>query len=395
MMSRTKKYDFIALENAVNHYYFKALESDSNEDKSEFFKSVYKLAYGILEVSKYDVDFDHVAHDYSTLMFERVFIKNQLFYTKSDRIPFTQYIKLNIRNVVFNRDDNVYTDVLEDLKFIVDDINYGDFNISTMSSNSKFDSLGGDLYNALLKFYSVDQLKQMLHVSLDLIFDSGFQPISRDIPKDLQVFSITLICLAKKIVSDNRLYNINNYDSESIKNALDSSLRSSSFLALMSDNPSYIPFFMALDIDSIYRLSTVSGGTRITVPSLRYITNLINTSVVATSVIKDSDKRYLSYKNITEISEDFDIKSSNGGSVSKSSLQKSISKALDIYDTIGHDEKSEPLLQALGFSVKSIEKLVDSVSGKSSKTVLEYLVEYENLIHKLKDKLKNKVDDHE
>lgn len=391
-MVTKKKYNFKDLEDKVNRYYFSGLDKNLDSDKSSFFKSVYNLAYAILEVSKYKVDFDTVAHDYAALMYERVFILGDLFYTKSDRIPFTSYIRLNIKNLVYPKDSNlVYKDVLEDLKYIVDSESV-DLPISNVSSNDKIESLGDELYSALLKFYDNDTIKQKLHISLDLIFDTDFQPISRNMPKDLQVFSITLICIAKRIATDNRLQNIKKRDVNTISNALEASLRSSSFLAIMSENPNYIPLFLSLDIDSIYRLATVSGGTRVTVPSLRYLSNIMNTSVVASSVILDSSKRYVSYRDITKISKNFKIKSSNGSNVSRVSLQKSISKALDIYDTLGHDEKSNPILQTLGYSVKAIEKLADSATGESRKIVLEYLDNYSLIIDRLRSKVSSSTD---
>ncbi len=362
------------LENVVNFHYKKVInEAVLDNDKANFYSAIKDLARMIL-VNKYDVDsVEDSAHDYATSLFERVVINGDRLGSGDNRIPFTQYITLNIKSLIYGYSNS------SDIQHLYDDV-------KETSYESK-NYIAGKLYDLLSVYYSSEEIKRKLPICLDLICETSSQPLARTLPKDLRAFGVTLVCLAKRLASRERTEVNENIDT--VEQALRAGFRSSLFLGLLADNPSYAPIFMSLDIDSLFRLASISGGQRITVPSMQYINSLINGTVVATKLIgENKDVDEVDYKFLSALDNEFKIRTDSDKTVSLPSLQKTVSRALDVYKASECDIPSSSLLGSMTASLTAVSKLLDSVDPDvSAKTLVTFIDNHQAVIDKLKRKL--------
>lgn len=372
MRLKNNKYNLEDLENKLNKHYFDSIKIGLDENKVEFFKAAQDLAYAILAVSDYrrmGIDFEETSYEYAMYLYERVFVSGFRFSDLNGKIAFTKYISLNIKSLIFRKDkesETAYTDMLKDLQFVIEDEQVRELALSKADNDERAYDLCGEIFDALRIFYTEDEINQKLPFSLDLIFESKFQPLPQNAPKDIKLFAITLICISKKIAYKHNLSKYKNQDEVTLKKALNSAARSSTFLASIAD-AGHAPLLLALDMASLFRLSSVLGGERISVPSLRQLNALMNTTVVAASALKLNGGMEVDAKTIKRISSEFDIESSTGGDAKIVSLQRTVSQALKVYHTLGEEEKSESLLSLLAYSLKSFEKLTNQliISGKA------------------------------
>jgi hypothetical protein len=359
------------LENVVNFHYHRA-KTGTDNDKANFYSAVNDIAKAILK-GYYKIDDDDIAHDYATGLFERVCINGETFDKSGERVPFTKYISLNIRDSIFqNGNWNNPIDTIED-------------DVRSCIDNPT--EIGDRLYKLLKLYYSDDEIKRKLPICVDLIYETTAQPISRTLPKDLRSFGITLVCLAKRLSKQE--HTEINTSIDTVEQALKASFRSSIFLGLLAENSKNLPIFLSLDIDSLFRLASIAGGQRITVPSMQYINNLINTTVVATNLIKENkDVDTIDYKYLSSLNSEFKIRTDQNKQVSLTSLQKLVKSALDVYNNSIDDEPSDSLLGSLSVSLTAINKLVDDIDiDVSAKTLSTFVDRHQDILDKLKKKL--------
>lgn len=329
-MSYKKKFDLVDLESKLSQYYSEYDRNPNNKTRTNLYVGLRDLAYATLCTSKYTKeirDYEDMAHDYATYMFERIITGNFKPTPKtegSNRFPWNQYIRLNIKATVYNRnieDKNSLNDWVSDINFVLDTTVIrqlsGDCsklypngsNVSGLDTNNIIDSfyynefildkciidndiefskkkLAFLLYKSLTTFYTPEEIKRYYPVSLEYLEKRRFMYADTDI-KD---FCITLISLAKRLLA---VYTKNDMRAEMvcIKNfdkLLKGSLRSSLFLFTIA-NTNIVPkeLLFALDTDSLYRLCSIAGGTKIEIPKISDFETLIGAVLTVSKQIEE------------------------------------------------------------------------------------------------------------
>lgn len=382
------RYNFRQLEDNIIEAYNNWKAEDNSTTRTQIFLTIKEIAYANLMVGKYEkynLDYEEVSYEYGLYMFERI-IKGSFTFTPKERpdnqlnqfgkaekrFPFQLYVKRNIKHVIFTlRKSESWQDLLTDLEFLVD----GEvFNVTEIADGQDpvdkvFDKFlyAKKLLSSLSIFYSEEEIKRLLGVSLELIYENNRYYISPTIPLDIKDFTITLIALSKRLVRDHNINFEIDIPKKQLSKVMASAVRSTVFLSAVV-NSNFFPreLLITLDIDSLYRLINVCGGQTIKIPSLRELDTLIGSTVAVGKMIMEG-KDYES--SIMESKDTLGLVFTNNVNT-----QSFISKLLEVYDIYKEDPKSQPILSILAMSIKNMDVLFNQLQEKAKDLPAESLI---------------------
>jgi hypothetical protein len=382
----THKYDIKELEDKVHEAYVALKEIDDAGTRTEFFETVWTLTRVILEVTTDDPvlgkveDIKEVSYDYAVNLFERIITGTFVpevreGYTK---IPWTRYIKLSLRSVIFSKlNESELTKLFGDARFIFEyeeDILDGKYvSDNTIENTAARSFLAKILFKKLRMFYSKKEIKRLFPIASDLFYIQKQKIISLKLPKDVRDFSIVLLALAKRLIVSEG-YRVSEGSIEHLRDALKSVVKSTIFLATVSNSRIFpLPLLLSLDVDSLYRLVTVAGGKTIKVPSMRDLESLIGGVLSAGKMMldgKDVDKA------LKEVKKEYGLVMAN---------------TINIHDFINNilecvkreEVAGEPLVEVVLSSMRSLEKLFDTVVDSCDKLSGDAILHHYTELNKL------------
>lgn len=399
MKNKNHRFNLTSLEDDALLSY-KAWEKDqaNSELRTNVFLTVKELAYAVLSVgdyTKYNIDYDKCSYEYSLYLFERIIIGTfkMVPHIPGTRFPLQAYMRKNIMHIVLTMKNEVaYHELLTDLEFLLEDFSRpsDDLTIESSIENINFEvdrfKYSGKLLKSLRIFYSLEEIKRLLSLSLELLYNDPFQFLNNDTPKDIRDFCITLVSLAKRLIKDQNINFDTNVPKEDIKKALTSAVRSTVFLSTVV-NTEFFPreLLLTLDIDSLYRLVYILGGQTIKIPTKRELDTLLGAVVtISKSIMEGKDPRVV----LNETKKEYDLFFSN-----TIHMQTLISKALETYNIFSEDKESMPLLNILAMSMGSINILFKQLEKKSENmstdSIIKEYVELSSSFSKLTESLSN------
>lgn len=384
-MNKNKKkhyrFNLRELEDHVNETYDEFKKEDTQETRTQLFFRIRDLAFAVLSVgnyAKYSIDFEQTAYEYGLYMFQRLVLGS--FHPRAKgRFPWQDYIRKNILHVIFTmRDDLQWQEAVQDVAYLIENdetLNEPDLETPPPDELLHQNSYAEHLFKTLRLYYSIEDIKRLYPLSMDFIFQNPRYFISPDAPEDIRDFSIILVSSAKRIAQVYELTRSQNNTTNpaGLKRALTSSVRSTMFLSTVV-NSDFFPkeFLLALDTDSLYRLSSIMGGQTVRVPTLRELDTLIGAVVTVSKIVIDGKKKDEALK---EAKGDFELVFSNYVNV-----QNFVSKVLNSYDLFKEDTETEPIINLLAISIKSIDKLLDKMVKESDKSSsMEVVKQYSEL----------------
>jgi len=406
-MSKKKNYKFnlIDLEDKVL-YSYKEWEKDKFDPtlRTNLFKCIRDLAFAILSVgnySKYDIDFHKISYEYGLYLLERIIRPDidglkKPFKLESNipggRFPIQNYIDKNILSVIFTiKKDSEWKTVLEDLEFYLDGTQNEDVKKFFEEDHLVEKGMQNFFYakkllRSLRVFYSFEDIRRLLYLSLDLLYSKKNYIISDDAPAEVRDFSIVLICLAKRLITENNLNFTIDVKKADLQKILLSATRSTVMLATVA-NSNLFPkeLLLSLDSDSLNRLVAVSGGKMVRVPTQKDLETLIGSIVcISKSVMEGEDP----IENLNKAKYDYDLVFNSG-----TTITKTISKVIETFDIFKEDSNSKALINLLIMSIKSLDilsqKLVEKSDGLPIELVLKQYTELSSSFSRFTDSLVN------
>lgn len=370
------------LEKNLNDSYSSFIKKDSSTSRDSLFMGIRNLAQGIAQVDRadkrYNLELDEIGNEYALRLFERIVIGGFRFQTDTGRVPFTSYVRLNIKDVLISdgKSDS-YLQLHGDMETLYDQVVKGE--VESGSDRFSKSYVSDKIYKGLQVFYKKAEIKKHLNLALDVIYRNKHQPIPHDaLPVSLRDFTIVLLSIAKRISYESE---INYMDRTDVKKALETSVRSSVFIAAVTNADAFPKeLLLSLDLESLYRLCTVSGGRKIKVPTLRQLDTIVGAINSVSDYIIDG-KPY--QESLAKSKKSFDLVFS-----SKTNMHHFISKAIDVLDLKETEYSHEPLIKVLATSKKAIEGYVselskDKKSGRYREVLLSTIREQRLSLEKL------------
>jgi hypothetical protein len=384
------RFNLFELEEKVLHSYHEWEKNKLDHTlRTNLFLSIKNIAYAILSVGdfvKYEIDFDKTAYEYALNLLERIikpetnegkkpfrFVANN----PGGRFPVQNYINLNIRDTIFSmKKENGWKNLVEDLEFYLNKIGDEEAKsfdeINPIENNLQNFFYAKKLLKSLRIFYSFEDIRRLLYISLDLIYSNKSYLISDNIPNEIKDFTITLICLAKKLTYQSNINFSIDIKKDDLQKLLLSATRSTIMLATVANSNLFSKeLLLSLDIDSLNRLVAVAGGKVIKVPTKKDLETLIGSIVcISKSVMEGEDP----ISNLNKIKYDYDLVFNSGITITKT-----ISKVIETFDVFKEDNNSKALINLLVISVKSLDvlfqKLVDKSDDLPVDTILKQYTE--------------------
>jgi len=172
--------NLIGLEKNLNDCYFNYIKKDSPVSRDSLFMAIRDIAYNIAtydkKTKKYNLEVDEVSNEYALRLFERIVINGFRFKTDTGRIPFTAYIRVNIKDVIISDGrSNSYLQLHGDMETLYDQIVSG--NVESSSDFFSKSYLSNRIYNDLLISYKEKDNKRHLNPALDIIYQNKHKQI--------------------------------------------------------------------------------------------------------------------------------------------------------------------------------------------------------------------------
>jgi hypothetical protein len=374
------------LEKNLNTSYFNYIKKDNPKTRDSLFLSIRNIAEAVAiadrSTKKYNLELDEISNEYALRLFERIVVGGFRFKTDTGRIPFTAYVRVNIKDVLISDGkNNSYLQLHGDMETLYDQIVSGE--VESESDKFSKEYISGKIYNGLLIFYRKNEIKRHLNLALDIIFRNKHQPILHDrLPPELRDFCVVLISIAKRLSHES---DINYMERTDIKKAMENSIRSSVFIAAVTNAEAFPKeLLLSLDLESLYRLCTVSGGRKIKVPTLRQLDTIVGAiNSVSEHIIDGRD-----YKDALAKSKvDMDLVFS-----SKTNIHHFISRAIDVLDLKETPSNDEPLIKVLSASKNAINKYVSDMveenkSHRYRESLLQTVREHKKFLEGLEERL--------
>jgi hypothetical protein len=391
-------YNISQIEKNASDAYRRLKKKDTPSSRTKFFETIYNLALTILKVSSEDhkgsknnhdsilsrvEDKEFVAHEYSTALFERVITGNFVFEIEDHKkIPWTPYIRLSIRDTIFKKlneieVNNVIDGVMQVVNFEDEYLGNKYVSAHTVEDARARKFLPHELLRRLKVFYSYDEIKRLLSISLELLGSKHYakkvRAFTKEVPVDVRDFSIVLVSLAKRLIVSEG-YNVDDKNIGGLKNALSSAVKSTVFLATVANTKLFpIELFLSLDIDCLYRLVTVAGGTTIRIPTTRELDSLIAGVLSAGQVILDGKDIDSALKTVKK----------NYSLVMANTVN--IHKFIENILVLAKDENvgGKPLINMVLSSMKSLSTVFSEVVNKSGELNGEAILHHYTELNKL------------
>lgn len=344
------------LEESLNSSYSGYLKKDNSSTRDSLFMSIRNLAVGIATVEKapkkYNMELDEIGNEYALRLFERIVVSGFRFHTETGRVPFTQYVRLNLKDVLISDFRNNHLQLHPDMEVLCDQVSMG--RVDTNPDRFSKSYVAEKIYRGLLLFYKKNEVKKYLNLALDVVYRNKHQPIPHDkLPRDLRDFTIVLISVAKRMAYESEISYMDGHTD--VKKAMASSIRSSVFIASVTQAEAFPrELLLSLDLESLYRLCTVSGGRKIKVPTLRQLDTIVGAIGGVSDYIMEG-KPY--QETLKKSKTDLDLVFS-----SKTNMHHFISKAIETFDLKDGEVSQEPLIKVLSTSKKAIEGYVKEIS---------------------------------
>lgn len=376
------QYDFRQMEDDIILAYNNWKSDDNPSTRTKVFTTIKDIAYANLMVGKYErynLDYEEVSYEYGLYMFERIITGSFTFTPKFNpdkpdqevRFPFNLYMKRNIKHVIFTlRKKTSWQDLLTDLEFLVDG------EMSTLDIEDKQDPIdkvfdkhlySRKLLQSLNIFYTEEEIKRLLGISLEMINEGNRYYISSTVPEDIKDFTITLIALSKRLVKDNNInFNID-VPKKEVSKAMAAAVRSTVFLSAVV-NSNFFPreLLITCDIDSLYRLVNVCGGQTLKIPNIRELDTVIGATVTVGKMIMEG-KDY--HTSVSETKNNLGLVFTN-----TINTQTFISKLLEVYDIYKDDPQTQPIISILAMSIKSLDTLFNELTEKAKDLPAESII---------------------
>lgn len=389
--SKKYKFDLTLLENDMDTAYKEFRKDETEATRTVLFECIRELSFAILVVGnlpKTKLDNDQTAYEYSLYLFERL-VTGALVPEFKDRMPWQKYIDLNLKHIVHKtlEEDTSWIELVEDMEFLIERFGYSELvnpHEESMKAMEK-DKLSRKLFNALTIFYTFEDMKRLMPISIELIHANPKYMVNDKMPPDVKDFATVLISISKKIISFENIHSKKQVSKSELGRMFTSATRSTVFLSAVVDSD-FFPkeLILALDIDSLYRLVQVSGGQKIRIPTQRELDTLVGAVVTASKVILDgTDKK----DSLNEAKRDMDLVFSH-----QVNIQNFVTKVIDTITQFGPDPDTPPIIRMLSVSMDSMKKLfanlLENYKRDPEYVDPDYLAEFQECLHQSIDNLK-------
>jgi hypothetical protein len=373
------RFNLIALEEAALKAYKDWTVEDNQITRTGIFNTVKELSFAILMVhkgyAKYGIDYEKCSYEYALYLFDRiVFGKEQGEGKEPIRFklipkdlnslgfPLQKYISLNIKHVIFSMKEEIsWPDVLKEVGEVYESV----IDAETIHTNNtqveeKYSRnfISQKILEVLRIYYSYEEIRRLIHLSLDIVFNNDRYSIINTSPVDLKDFTITMIAVAKRIVKEDVINNTLDIKKDDLKKILNAAVRSTVFLSTVV-NSTLIPkeLLLALDIDSLYRLVSLMGGKTLKIPNSRELDTMLGSVVaISQSIMEGKDPK----KSLQEAKQDMNLVFTQ-----KIDINSFISKAIDSYNVFKDDKTTDPIITILSMSIKSLDILFKTLEEKA------------------------------
>ncbi len=355
--------------------------TDKEKERTELFLSIKKIAYAILMVgnySTYNLNYEDVAYEYAVYMFTRLVAtgKGKFVPEYQDRFPWQKYISLNIRHIIHSRflvsDDALGSDIVD----LLDDGD-GDDELRELitTSETSVDRMTKEytvsqIYDVVKQFYSQAEIARLYPITKQYLTSHGVVMLTIDCPADVKAFAKVLIAVSKRILYQGVKTDFRDRSKSQIEDCVSSSLKSTLFMASVIE-ADFFPtdLLLALDLDSILRLVTISGGSTIRIPTTREFESIIGATMAASKMIIDGETDVTKAK--WEAKHEYGLVFSNR--VNMSNFIDRIMSSCHFSEAEG-GKPTSPLIHLLLTYIKSLNTITDTLIDKTDTESYDTLV---------------------
>lgn len=214
------------------------------------------------------------------------------------------------------------------------------------------------IVEALRLYYTEKEIRRLFHMFCALCEATDRYP-ARDpnTPSDLREFAITVLAVAKRIAKSTNINYTPPTSPENLTQAIQSAIRSTMFLAAVTERSSHFPreLVMSLDMDSLFRLCQCAGGKTIRIPTDRELNSVIQASSTAAEMLTTGYQR--------EETTTFSQQPGELPGAAGISLTPLITKIIQHHSIFGdtQSERSNTMHDILLQSVQGLDKLIDRI----------------------------------
>jgi len=295
-------------------------------------------------------------------------------YYKFLKFALQPYINQNIRHVLLSNNFHEVSDAIELLEDALEEgeevaINpafVAKDNLSLESLRFSHKYLAEKIYKAMKSFFPPEEIRRLYPITLSLMENNSKFLIDPELPDDIKDFAVVLIGLGKKLLRETQTINKDRISKKEFTKALETAVKSSLFLSSVV-NSAFIKkeFLLALDLDSIYRLSSVLGGETVKIPTLRELDSLLGAvSAVSQCLLKGEDPATAVRKSKEDLKLVF---------AHRVNLESFVANAIKSYKLFGEDKDTQPLVSVLLGSISCLEKIFDGIMEKKKSASPEAL----------------------
>lgn len=373
--------NFWYLEDRCFDTYQSFLEEDTPKTRSDMFKALFELAFGVLLVAKYvpaNTDKKVAAYNYAIDYFERLVTNRFSFRAKNggSRFPFQQYTRLSIRKYIFKcKPTEINSSEFEnEISDIIDSLVYNKEGIDKIESDIIKADINREVIRELKIIYEDSELKRLAFLYRDFKENDTSHIYIKEKFPDLYDFLNIVFVLSRKrksFYSDKLLKGVSVKD---LKEHTKVAIRSSLFLMSIA-NTDLLPkeLFLNLDIDSLFRLAETYGGSTITVPTKKELDYLILSVCSAADKLQNNELKLDDVINRNK--EEYGISFCR-----VSTVRDLVNKLMRIPITENENPSSEPLVNTIVTSVANIEKLFDIYTESIRKSSIPPETQISNMV---------------
>lgn len=287
---------------------------------------------------------------------------------KYHKFALQPYINLNLRHILLAKKDAYGVhDLLDSLELslkngdsggIVENQYLSDLEEVPLQTFSK-EFLGKKVIRILHLFYTYEEIKRLFGMTCELLYNNDKSIKDMTLPLDIQDFAIVMMGVAKRVARENQSFNHQKVKPKDFTKALESAARSSIFLSsVVNTNYFAKELLLALDLESLYRLSTIMGGRTMQIPTIRELDTLIGACAsISDALIKGKDP----VQAIKDNKADLGLVFSH-----KVNVKKFVQAALEAHSVFGEDKNTQPLVAVLLSSISCLEQTFSGMLEKAN-----------------------------
>lgn len=381
------------------------------------FEAKYKITLGSDPDATAEERIMESAVEYSTYLFERIITRSKTFHPKSDTVELTlaegvqaspetlakelrkinkqpfnivkyavkkggdgrtymvdykyqkfalqPYINTNLKHVILGRKEEYGAhDLLDSLEAALQN---GESPVEQQymaeaeeAPEARFrkDYLGKKVLRMLRLYYPTSEIKRLFSITCELLYKNDKALRDMNLPTDIQDFALIMMGLAKRIARENQSFDHRKVKKKDYEAALSTSVRSSVFLSSVI-NTQYFDreLLLSLDLESLYRLSTLIGGKKVQIPTLREMDTLVGACAsISDALIKGKDPAVAIRENKADLGLVFSH---------KVNIKSFVEAALETHSIFGEEKNTVPLVAVLLSSIKSLETAFEAMLESS------------------------------